>query len=568
MKKILYVPIDDRPVNLDDVIRQGQAAGLKLITPCTEDIENRLDSVALASGDQLLGTSTPTFGNSSHIRKFILNNASSADGFILSTDMLAYGGLIGSRRLRTSGGGTYPEYDSSVTHLLDVIRKIKQAYPNKPVFVFDTIMRLATTTYVEGLTSDASVESRNFMGLPRKSYTEFDDILNNYNESDSGTQYGETTYFDKIQYYNTRQHKFKTNYYVLDQLARQGYIDFLAVGVDDAKTQGVQINEIRFIENYINSHLGGRGGQNPDRAIILPDADGLGHSLVARMANHLYLGGRKPKYSVQYYGPEGSTIINPYEYMNVHDNIVRHVDIIGGQFVTDSPDVEIIAITSSDEVPQAVSRIETNGSERRGTVVVDFVGQGPASPAVTEAMLGSPSTGLLLGYSGWNTAGNKIGIALGMGQSRYAFLVSKAKPSVIEDAVDAHGSLLFKRFLKDYYYKAVAISDIRAYSRSHSKYANLPQGVADQNMVVFNSTEDYNHLLTLLRDLMQTHTETLRSKNAFGIGTPAVSHAVRQIKGSSWNLAEYKRAHLDYCDPNYIWGRAFEITLNPTVDVK
>lgn len=568
MKKILYVPIDDRPANLDDVIRQGRSAGLKLITPRPEDLRNRIDSVASASGDQLLGTSSPDFGNTASIRKFILNHADSVDGFIISTDMLAYGGLIGSRRLRTSGGGTYPNHDSAITHLLDVIRQIKQSCPSKPVYVFDTIMRLATTSYVEGLNSDASVESRNFMGLPRQPYTDFNDILNGYNESDTGTPYGDTTYFDKTQYYNTRQHKFKSNYYVLDKLARQGYIDFLAVGVDDAKTQGVQINEIRFVENYINNTLGGSNGQNPEKAIILPDADGLGHALVARMANHLYLGGAKKRYSVQYFGPHGSTIINPYEYMNVHDNILRHVDIIGGQNVADSPDVEIIAITSASEISQAVSRIETNGSERRATVVIDFVGQGPASPAVTEALLNSQSTGLLLGYSGWNTAGNKIGISLGMGQARYAFLVSKAKPSILEEAMNAHGSLLFKRFLKDYYYKAVAISEIRTYSRSHSKYANLPQGVADQNMLLFNSTEDYNHVLKLLRDQMQTHTQTLQSKNAFRIGATAPAHAVKQIKGSSWILAEYKNAVLEYDDPNFIWGRAFEITLNPTVTLE
>ena len=33
MRNVLYVPLDDRPVNLDDVIKLGQASGLNLITP-------------------------------------------------------------------------------------------------------------------------------------------------------------------------------------------------------------------------------------------------------------------------------------------------------------------------------------------------------------------------------------------------------------------------------------------------------------------------------------------------------------------------------------------------------
>ena len=33
MKTVLYVPLDDRPANLDDVIVQGKAAGLHIVTP-------------------------------------------------------------------------------------------------------------------------------------------------------------------------------------------------------------------------------------------------------------------------------------------------------------------------------------------------------------------------------------------------------------------------------------------------------------------------------------------------------------------------------------------------------
>ncbi|SDT23747.1 Protein of unknown function [Paenibacillaceae bacterium GAS479] len=569
MKKVLYVPLDDRPVNLDDVIKQGQSAGLKLIVPSLSDIRNRIDSVATESVEadklNLIGTSSPAFGNTAAIRKFILKHAASVEGFIISSDMLAYGGLIGSRRLRTSGGGDFPSFDSTTTDLLDVIRQIKGRYPNKPIYVFDTIMRLATSAFVEGLNFDAYNESRELMGKARKTFTAFNDILNGYNVSDSGTSYGDTVQFNKTQYYNARQHKFKTNYYILDQLTRLGCIDFLAVGVDDAKTQGVQINEIRFVENYINNSLGGSGGQNPNRAIILPDADGLGHSLVARMANQLYRCGDKPKYAVQYYGPHGSTIINAYEYMNVHDNILRHVDMIGGQFVTGSPDIEIIAITAADQASNAVSRINTNGAERRATVVIDFVGGGTADPTVTDALLASPFTGCILGYSAWNTAGNKIGISLGMGQARYAFLVTETRTASLNDAVNAHGSLLFKRFLKDYNYKKIAIAEIRAYSRANMKYANLPSTIADQNMLLFNSPEDYQHMIGMLRDGMQVQTAELRAKNAFLGENTTAAHNVKQICGSTWKLEDYRNASLDYENPNFIWGRAFEITLSPTV---
>ena len=568
MKKVLYVPLDDRPVNLDYVIVLGRSAGIEVITPRAKDIKNRLDSQKTNSGTTLLNTSSPTFGTTSKIRQFILDNASSVDGFIISTDMLAYGGLIGSRRLRTSGGGTYPNYDVTTTNLLDVIREIKQCYPSKPVYILDTVMRMATSAYVEGQDYDAYTESRTFNQQPRKGFSDFNDILNGYNIKPDSTPFGDVVNFDKEQYYNARIHKFKSNYYILDQLARLGYIDFLAIGVDDSSTEGVQANEISFIEGRINDWFGGgTQEQSSERAIILPDADGLGHSLMARMANQLYRCGAKPRYMVHYYGPNGSTIINPYEYMSVHQNIQHHVEMIGGQFVTSgSYDLEIIAITDANEVSNAVCRIQSNANNRIPTIAIDFVANGAANETVTEALLDNPFTGGLLGYSAWNTAGNKIGIALGMGQTRYAYLVTETHPEALKKAVNAHGTLLFKRFLKDYYYKAVAIAEIRTFSREHTLYTNVLY--PDQNLGLFNSTSDYNHMSILLRDRMQTYTNTLAEKTAFRIGSSTNACNVRQISGSTWLFSEYISASLAYVNPDYIWKRVFEITLSPKVTLE
>lgn len=565
MKKVLYIPLDDRPANLDDVLVQGASAGIRVITPEPEDIMNRMDSRKTDADSVLTGTSDPTFGNTANIHAFIRKHAAEADGFIISSDMLAYGGLIGSRRLRTEGSGAYPDYDPSTTELLDVIREVKEKYPAKPVYVLDTIMRLATTTYVEGVFQNAYDESRAFMKQPRKEAAAFEEILDSYDLKPDGTAYGETVTFDKRHYYEAKRHKFKSNLYILDQLTRQGYIDFLAIGVDDSFTQGVQANEIAFIEKYITDHLGGTKGQNPDRAIILPDADGLGHSLMARMAQHFWHHRERAAYSVRYFGRDGSEIINPYEYMSVHDNIRHHIDMIGGKLVTDSPEVEIIAITDAGEMSGAVSRMEENRAALLPSVVIDFVAGGSANPAVTEALLDSPAAGQLLGYSAWNTAGNKIGIALGMAQARYAFLTAEKKSPRLDEAVEAHGTLLFKRFLKDYYYKALAIKEIRQHSRANALYTNIPY--ADGNMQLFNPPEVYEQLKEMLRELMQQHTKTLASRRAFGIGTPEPSSNVRQIRPSKWVYSKYEEADLDYDNPAFIWHRAFEITVNPEVSL-
>ncbi|TYP72007.1 DUF4127 family protein [Paenibacillus methanolicus] len=561
MKKVLYVPLDDRPVNLDDVIKQGETAGIRVLTPPAEDVKNRMDTRKTDSGSTLLTTHSPVFGKPIRIRKFILDHAADADGFIISADMLVYGGLIGSRRLRTSPVAAYPDYDSEATQLLDVIRQLKQMYPEKPVYVLDTIMRMAANTFVEGTSLDVYNETRSFAQQPRQSAADLAGVLTSYDVKPDGTKFPAAVAFDKTHYYQARQHKLQTNYYILEQLARAGYIDFLAIGVDDSYIQGIQANEIALAERCIDDWLGGAGGQNPERAILLPEADGLGHSLLARMADRFYRRGDKTGYAIRYYGPHGSTIINVYEYMNLHQNILRHIDIVGGRYEEESPDAEILVITAAGQAAGAVSQLEANGQGRIPTVVIDCIGF-VADRTVTEALLASRYAGRLLGYSSWNTYGNRTGLALGMAHARYMYVRTESRPSSLDQAVNAHGSLLFKRFLKDYYYKVLAIAEVRAYSNEHSLYKDV---TANQHMRLFNAPADYAYLVELLRERMQTHTSALAMTNAFGIGAGQPSSNVSRVDEEEWTYADYARASLAPHNPDFIWGRAFEITLAPKV---
>lgn len=79
--KILYVPIDERPCNVDVI---------KRIVDTVEDI-----TLLLPSEKDFGNKKTPA--NQTKIWDFILAHASDAEALILSVDMLIYGGLIPSR---------------------------------------------------------------------------------------------------------------------------------------------------------------------------------------------------------------------------------------------------------------------------------------------------------------------------------------------------------------------------------------------------------------------------------------------------------------------------------------
>ena len=79
-KKILYVPIDDRPVNLSQVVQVAEKLGYKLLTP----------------PEGIIGTKGFN-GDPDKMWAWVEENAPQADMAVLSTDALIYGSLVGSR---------------------------------------------------------------------------------------------------------------------------------------------------------------------------------------------------------------------------------------------------------------------------------------------------------------------------------------------------------------------------------------------------------------------------------------------------------------------------------------
>lgn len=111
---LLLVPLDDRPANVYFPQKVGASAGIEVIPPPKE----------------MTGKFTQP-GNGDEISKWLVENGDQADGFVISTSMLAYGGLVASR----IGVKSLEE----ATKDIQVIKELKKLYPEKPVYIFDTI---------------------------------------------------------------------------------------------------------------------------------------------------------------------------------------------------------------------------------------------------------------------------------------------------------------------------------------------------------------------------------------------------------------------------------------------
>ena len=111
-----YVPMDDRPVNLEYVIDTVRAEKTMIVTPAVLDIAGRERS-----------------GNVQQLWKWVFEQAALSDSLALSSDSLIYGGLVASRMHFAS--------EAELQARVEKFRELKQRYPSLRLYVFGTIMR-------------------------------------------------------------------------------------------------------------------------------------------------------------------------------------------------------------------------------------------------------------------------------------------------------------------------------------------------------------------------------------------------------------------------------------------
>ncbi|MFJ6211620.1 DUF4127 family protein [Lysinibacillus sp. NPDC092081] len=449
-KTVMLVPLDDRPMNTDTVKKAAAAAGIKLIMPPKNIIATSLQENSTGTGSH--------GGDASAVIQWIKDNEHLADGFILSADMIHSGGLVESR----SFSPTYSTAQGSSN--LDIIDQIDNAYPNKPIYVFDSVMRLASTVEYEGLIQKDYDNLRAFGQVPRViNSSSHANVKANYDVAPSATD--NTKPDGKIQfstslvseatrakYYATRARKFDLNKVIVDKTAA-GKIDYVVFGVDDSSTKNtVQTNEINWLTWQQNNVL-------INKSKIASDIDGISLNLLARMTKELY---NQPslKYYVEYFGTDGKTtdFYDEYAFESVHATLKKQIEIGGGTYVTDknSADVSILALSPASIYRGAlVSAFESNMVNSIPTVILDFydIKHRPDSYIISNILAGTNAS-RMLAYSAWNTFGNRMGIALGTAGSRMNFMKYETNSTKLRDASKAFASLSIDRIAEDYGYKA------------------------------------------------------------------------------------------------------------------
>lgn len=538
--EIAYVPLDDRPDNVERVVYLAESLGYRLAMPEISDYRTALDG-------QPKNYNSLQCGNPWSLLTWVLDQeAAGCDRYILSLDQLHSGGLVSSRcvtddEIPIPGGGT-----TSSSGLLDHLLSTLAEDPDNTVWLLDSVMRLAPTVGYEGGTLEDYNALRAYGAAERPALSlsepDAEDVCALYHLGCDGqalhaAEFGLTE--EQVSAYLTaRSRKLSLSERVLHTVQRGGYEQFrVLIGIDDSsEAESIQKNEIA----YLRSQL--REGD-----ALLSGVDDLAFKAVAK----LYLeetGWSGADVSVEYFGGTELQPACAYDYQPLKTIVAEHLTFFG---LTETPpgaaQLRILVLTQPAETDKKEAYIHALVSQLKGdaaqipTILID-AGNGTYGTAFHEALTKETELGRLLSYAGFLDMAIVTGTALSHGVARYAFLHTGAQTDATERAFLR---TLADSILKDFCYKHVVREDLLAYIR---------QELGGDPNNFWLPEIDRNAVLTRLEQGMENSTRSVLNNLEHSRWIASLPPA------AEWSLRDWPS--LELTGYRFPWDRAFEIGMD------
>ncbi len=417
---IALLPLDNRPCNLQFPAQIAAIGGAHIVAP----------------PENLLGQFN-TRGECQSLRVW-LDNLPEVEALIVSVDMLAYGGLVASRKTDT-------DLDTALERL-QTIKNWRQARPQTPVYAFNILMRLAIT-----MDSDAAVP--HYYNVMR--WARLMDEARRFPSPAKEAELGEVRAQipDAIieQYRGARGRNHAVNLQMVDWLA-DGVFDYLLVTQEDCTEFGLHRAE----QDEITARAQERGVEA--KFALHPGADEAALTLLARHWRG------DVGFSIHWSSARGKRNIAVFEDVPYEDALHSHIGAMGGRISDDAgADVQLwvnAPISGSQKDESEAEKLERTGELKAWVSRLQGAIESGARVALCDVAFPNGADNLLMdelrargdilgnlvAFGGWNTAGNTTGTVLAQGAA------------VARQTGDGAGELnrqfVFERLLDDWYYQA------------------------------------------------------------------------------------------------------------------
>jgi Protein of unknown function (DUF4127) len=424
--RIAFVPLDDRPSSLQYPLMLADIADAELVMP---------PRIALG---RYLKT-----GDGDAVAQWLdVLDLSSLDAVVVSADMLAYGGLIGSRVPRV--------LEADARRRLGSIAGLKRRRADLPVLAFSTILRLAPTAdgSNEGWRKKLARWAEISVGADAEPA-----LASERAELERGLPAGMIE-----RYRQTRARNRAVTLSLVDMLGRDA-VDFLAVAQDETAPRGVHVADRDAIRDAIvSSDLVARATMDvgPGEAGMLL----LARAFAARSS-------RAPAVAVTYSPAAAGETAAPSEGRPLAQVVAAHLAAAGATLDArpQASDLRLYVYASRHDSPDEAApfarRIAAAVTAGQRVIVVDIDMQGDtpgASLPFTAALRNARVLARLAGYSASNAGGSAIGTAVSQGII-YAVALDQAVPRSRDAARRvglAQTKFLLHRLINDFIYEAVA----------------------------------------------------------------------------------------------------------------
>jgi hypothetical protein len=379
--KVSALPLDDRPCNTEQLSALAEIAGLSLSLP------------PLA----LIGTHSPDF-KIQKVWDWAEREFKSADIFIISVEMLCFGGLVRSRK---TAPPDQPE------RAIKNLKKWMGENPRVKVFVSNVLLRLSIT--VAGKASE-----EDWKNIFRYS------VLNEgprspQEEKEWTSLQAKIPHAVLDEYLAVRKRNHQINLKIAELVPHASYTLF---GQEDCGPRGLHREEKRSLQKKLE-HL-------EAKATVLTGADELQAMLLARALSDRFKAPEALLYA-EWSDPKGAHRVSNYEDISAVENLALHVHPLALKLSPGSakdPRAIALKIFSFPESGQQdicflenISAAPLNHPEflkslRPGEAFLDLSFANGASDAVMRELSETLHPLELRSFSAWNTTGNRLGTLL------------------------------------------------------------------------------------------------------------------------------------------------------------
>lgn len=389
--KAVVLPMDERPPNYSVVQKIGKMLGLEIRLP----------------GRELLGRYMRP-GKCEELGLWLIEE--SGDAFVISVDMLLFGGLIASR------AGDASELEA--LKRLELIRELRERNPSSRILLSSIVRRASISV--------SSAGSR-----------ELWERLNRYlraigNGQDSEARSIESTFPRGFleSYYRLRNRNHIVNRACVE-LVKEKVADLLVLAQEDTFPNGPQKRELEALEKLsLESGVA-------ESVFIHNGADEVIQELLTFTSAD-----RQPlSVDLIYDSPETEKKVMDFEDRRFGENVKSHMRLVG---LTVSEESQTSIFIAGSDIEKALEKLKDLSKKKKRIFILDVFRANGSNRQFVEAFL---NMGLenIWGYSAWNTASNSLGTLL-------AVVVAACRSTNSSGEI---GSFYLSRLLDDHLYQGV-----------------------------------------------------------------------------------------------------------------